>query len=100
MATLQRFWERQQSDDLLFLFLVAIDAQLRPVSPLSPVLHAADVANCVQVAWLHIQQATVLNNSSFCGMCHEGATKMHGCRAHEHVRHAHKSDQAMKRASG
>ena len=36
LATLQRFWDRQQSDDLLFLFLVAIDAQLRPVSSPPP----------------------------------------------------------------
>ena len=36
MATIQRFWERNTTDDLLFLFLVVIDAHIREVLTLLP----------------------------------------------------------------
>ena len=31
VATIQRFWERNTTDDLLFLFLVVIDAHIQEV---------------------------------------------------------------------
>ena len=31
MATIQRFWERNTTDDLLFLLLVVIDAHIQEV---------------------------------------------------------------------